>query len=68
MVSGKIRLSGEGRVYLVGLFPMLLFGFTFEAISSVHIFRLVVSAIDVHRIRVQPFLTMSSRPGSDFER
>lgn len=38
--------------HLVGLLSMLLFGFTLKAIGPVHIFRLVVSAIDVHRRRV----------------
>lgn len=49
-----IRSLGRGTngAHLVGLFSVFLFGFTFKAISPVHIFCLVVSTIDIHRRRV----------------
>ena len=38
--------------HFVGLFSMFVFGFTLKAIGTIHIFCLMVSAVDVHRRRV----------------
>jgi hypothetical protein len=45
-------IAGVNGAHLVGLFSMLMFGFTFKAISPVHILRLVVPTVDIHRRRV----------------
>lgn len=51
-VSGGILIGRRKLVNLVGLFSMLVFSFSFKTISPVHILRLVISAINIHRRRV----------------
>jgi len=51
-ISGEIQLVGANGARLIGLFSMLLFGFTLEAVGPIHVLRLVVPAIDIHRRRV----------------
>jgi hypothetical protein len=51
-VSGGVLVGGDKRVNLVGLFSMLLFSFSFKAVGTVHILRLVIPAINIHRRRV----------------
>lgn len=40
---------------LVCLFPVLVLGFTLEAVGPVHVFCFMVSAIDEHSVWIQPY-------------
>lgn len=51
-VSGGILIARSKWINLVSLFSMLVFSFSFKAVGPVHILRLVISAIDIHRRRV----------------
>ena len=44
-----------GRADLVRLLSVLVFDFAFESITAVHVLGFMVSPIDVHPVRVQPY-------------
>lgn len=48
---------------LVCLFPVLVLGFTLEAVGPVHVFCFMVSAIDEHSVWIQPYDIIMRRVG-----
>lgn len=57
-IDGERRpLTGGEDVskQLIGLFAVLVFGFSFEPVRSVHLSCFVVSTVDVHAVRVEPW-------------